>query len=72
MLDSAPSQEDKFISIREDLKLIDCLVQELLCCKLGVENCDTVAGHWLTIEMFLLDCTVWRTCLELEVAIMFV
>jgi hypothetical protein len=39
-VDSAPSQEDPYSSPIENFKSIACSVQELLCFKVGVENCD--------------------------------
>jgi hypothetical protein len=41
-IDSAPSQEDPYLSPCEDFKSITFLVQELLCSKVGVVNCDAV------------------------------
>jgi hypothetical protein len=44
-VDLAPIQEDPYNLPREDFKLIACLVQELLCCTVGVQNCDAVAAE---------------------------
>jgi hypothetical protein len=48
-VDSAPSQEDPYISPRKDLKSIACLVQKLYFFKLVVANCDKVSSSSSTV-----------------------
>jgi hypothetical protein len=38
-IDSAPSQEEPYVSPCKDIKLLACLVQELWCSKVGAANC---------------------------------
>jgi hypothetical protein len=42
---ASPSQEDPYLSPREDFKLIACLVQELWCSKVKVTNCDAAVAE---------------------------